>query len=349
MEQYPRSKTALDALFLPITDALVTPVRGPELLFLGARWHRQLECITGGAPVLIQSWKSHSEELERHGFSVEDGPIHGSFQQVLVMASRQRDETRARFARALRHASEGATVLAAQRNDQGAKSAQADFSRLFGQAHSLSRHKCRVFWATVDPARIDGELQEEWLALDRVRANESGYLSRPGLFAWRKVDPASAMLARHVPGNLRGAVADLGAGYGYLACELVRRCSGVTSLDLFEVDARALDPARRNVEYAAAEAGREIPISTHWHDVSTGLPGRYDHVVANPPFHQDRADSPELGRSFLAAGAKALKPRGSMWLVANRHLPYESVMGELFARVETLEESGGFKVLRAEV
>ena len=49
-----------------------------------------------------------------------------------------------------------------------------------------------------------------------------------------------ALLARHLPAGLAGLAADLGAGWGYLSAELLARCPGITALDLYEAEARAL-------------------------------------------------------------------------------------------------------------
>lgn len=54
-----------------------------------------------------------------------------------------------------------------------------------------------------------------------------------------------------------------------------------------------------------------------------------------------------LGQAFIRAAAGALKRGGVCWLVANRHLPYETVLGELFKEVTPGQEGGGFKVFRA--
>ncbi|EQD58468.1 Methyltransferase small domain protein, partial [mine drainage metagenome] len=77
---------------------------------------------------------------------------------------------------------------------------------------------------------------------------------------------------------------------------------GITELDLYEADARALEPARINL----ARIAHPARVALHWHDVSRGLPRRYDAIISNPPFHIDRADRPELGRAFIAAAAAAL-------------------------------------------
>ena len=73
------------------------------------------------------------------------------------------------------------------------------------------------------------------------------FISRPGLFAWDRIDPASALLAEQLPPDLAGVAADLGAGTGYLAPEVLRAAPAVAALDLYEAEARALELARTNL------------------------------------------------------------------------------------------------------
>jgi 16S rRNA (guanine1207-N2)-methyltransferase len=89
-------------------------------------------------------------------------------------------------------------------------------------------------------------------------------------------------------------------------------------------------------------------VTLHWHDVGGGIPGRYDAVVSNPPFHIRRADVPDLGRSFIRAAAEALVDDGSLLLVANRHLPYEDILGQRFRDVRVIGGNPAFKVLQAQ-
>ena len=155
--------------------------------------------------------------------------------------------------------------------------------------------------------------------------------------------PAPALReARVVPAGVYEG-ADLGAGYGYLSAEVLARNPGVHALDLYEADARALALARENLGTPAG-----VELGFHWHDVAAGLPRRgYDFIVSNPPFHSGRADEPALGRAFIAAAAGALRPGGRLFLVANRHLPYEAELAARFAAVRVLAQEGGFKVVEA--
>lgn len=340
-------EAVLDALFLPLVERIVPIPADGRVLFLRARDGFRLREVARQGWVCAQSFKPFAEALERSGLHVAEPAADERFELVLVLPPRQREEARAVFARAVRHAMRGGVVLACVPNAEGAKSAQADLARLVGGVGHLSKHKCRSFWSQPLGDNVDRGVLAEWLALDAPCRNAAGYMSRPGLFAWDRIDTASQLLAAHLPGDLTGRVADLGAGYGYLASQLVQRCPGVSALDLYEAERRALEPARTNLDAARQASGRVLDIGVHWHDVTRGLPARYDVIVSNPPFHQGRADQPELGRAFIATAADALLPHGQLWLVANRHLPYEATLGARFSEVLTVADESGFKVINA--
>jgi 16S rRNA (guanine1207-N2)-methyltransferase len=337
----------LDALFLPFSDGVLRLPADGSVLFLRARDGYRLREMAQPGWLCEQSFKPFADALARSGFTLGEAAPDARFKLVLVLPPRQREEARALFARAAMHAEGGGMVLACVPNAEGAKSAQADLEALLGSVSHLSKHKCRVFWGASDAASADRGLRDTWLALDRPQPNAAGYFSRPGLFAWDRVDTASALLAAHLPEDLHGQLADFGAGYGFLAAQIIARCPHITALDLYEAEARALDPAKLNIEGALKENGRGLAWAVHWHDVTCGIERRYDAIVSNPPFHQGRADLPELGRAFIARAANALNPPGRLWLVANRHLPYESTLAAHFQQVRTVVMQDGFKVIEA--
>jgi 16S rRNA (guanine1207-N2)-methyltransferase len=176
----------------------------------------------------------------------------------------------------------------------------------------------------------------DWIAEPKRNAN--GYLAPPGGFSADRVDPGSALLLSALP-KLSGRVADLGAGWGALAAAILES-DAVTRYDLVEAHLPSLDCARANIGDPRA--------AFHWADATGWRPDApVDHVVTNPPFHRGRENDPGLGRAFFATAAEALGRRGTLWVVANRHLPYESTLGSLFADVEERPGTPAFKLHRA--
>lgn len=333
----------LITLFWPLElGRLRWPERGGGLL-IGARdgWPLHQRPLPG--LVCESEFKPDVDALLRSGLEVRE-PDAARYPRVLVLPPRQRDHARAVLARAIERLTPGGVLIACQANDEGARSGESDLRKLAGPIESLAKHHCRVYW-TGSESSIDEGLLADWRERDAPRPIlDDRFVSRPGLFAWDRVDPASQMLADALPEDLAGEAADLGAGYGFLSAQLLARCPGIRSLSLYEANARALPLAEQNL---AAHAQR-VAIRAHWHDVTQGLTHRYDVIVCNPPFHTQRAgDRPDIGRRFIAVAAAALKPGGQLWLVANRHLPYEGALARGFDGVETVCQRDGFKVIHA--
>jgi 16S rRNA (guanine1207-N2)-methyltransferase len=138
---------------------------------------------------------------------------------------------------------------------------------------------------------------------------------------------------------MSGSVVDLGAGWGYLSAHMLTR--DVKAVHLVEAHDVALQCARHNVTDQRAEF--------HWADATRWAPPhKVDAVVTNPPFHTGRAADPSLGRAFIVAAARMLAPHGALWMVANRHLPYEDTLTTHFAKVVDLGGDARFKLVRAE-
>lgn len=333
------------SLILPFQEGRLAWPSAGRVLVLNAREAAALRATRGVEMVCQQDFRPFVDALLEAGFRVGDPGPQERFERVLVMPHRQRDQSRASFAEAVGRLSPGGVVVGVAANDQGARSAQLDLASLAGPLGSLSKHRCRVFWSAPLQAPVDASLRMQWLEAAAPRPILGGrFLSRPGLFAWDRIDPASALLAEHIDPDWRGHAADLGGGWGFLSTQLLERCPGIRALDLFEAQAQALPLARHNLEPHA----QRVALGLHWHDVTRGLPGRYDVIVTNPPFHeQARADDPALGQAFIAAAAGAMAPGGRLLLVANRHLPYEAVLRGRFGEVTVLAQRDGFKLFRA--
>ena len=199
-----------------------------------------------------------------------------------------------------------------------------------GRQHQRICHTTRPqVLAPLEPALKAGELQH-LQSLD--------LWTQPGVFSWDRIDAGTRQLMTVLP-QLSGHGADFGCGIGVLA-KAVLASKAVTALDLIDLDRRAIAAAKRNVEDPRA--------IFHWADV-LAMPELtdLDFVVMNPPFHDKGVEDRALGQTFIRRAQQALRKGGVLWLVANRHMPYEGVLGELFARVTPKGDAGGFKLYEA--
>jgi 16S rRNA (guanine1207-N2)-methyltransferase len=259
----------------------------------------------------------------------------GAWPLGLVLLTKHKEENFANIARGWSLLEPRGTLVCAGSNDDGTASLEKQVSKALGLDDTLSKFHCRVFWST----KGDDEPPAYWRGLSRLQpVGDSTWLSKPGIFSWDRIDDGSALLARHLPGNLAGHIADFGCGWGYLARLMLQ--SGVTHIDLIDAENLALDAARANITDARA--------SFHWLDLTRErAPVTYDTIVCNPPFHTGRASTPALGQAIIEAAARALRTGGQFYMVANRGLPYEPTLNASFASFETLADNNKFRVTRA--
>ncbi|WP_428674123.1 class I SAM-dependent methyltransferase [Roseibium sp.] len=339
------SDPALETLMLPLETGAVELSPNAKVLFLRARAGRALDALKGVDTLCVQSFAPDRDALQKSGFKVEAETGETGFDAVLVLPGRQRQEARAQLANAVAKAKDGGIVIACAPNTEGAKTLESDLDELLGGAEKLTKNKCRAVWETVRADHLNEGLLKEWLALDAPRPVLDGaWVSRPGIFAWDRIDPASKLLAGLLPDTLKGKGADLGAGFGYLTRTVFEKAPKVAAMDLYEAEKRALDLAEQNL---GSFKGKRA-LTGIWSDVTRGIEGPYDFIVSNPPFHQaGKADRADVGQGFIRAAAQGLRPGGEFFMVANRHLPYEHTLSEVFANVAMLADEGGYKVIRA--
>ena len=324
-------------------------------LFIGAEAHEALRKwpeLSGWQP-----WKPKADAWQRAGFPLVEDLAAGKWPLVMVLPGKSRDETLAWFAMARDHLQPGGTIVVAMPNTAGAGRFEKEFQQATGTIVSLQKNKCRAFHATEDGTWNEA-LFGEWRLLGEPRFIPSTeFIVQAGIFSGNRVDPGSELLASHLPANLHGNVADLGAAWGYLSHAARLRCPGITRLDLFEADSRALACARINLaRHPENEARLASPpclledgpeLAFHWHDVTTGLPGTYDAILMNPPFHSGQATDISLGRAFLKVALSSLNRGGKLLLVANRQLPYETILQASGLPWRKLVEDRTYKVLSA--
>lgn len=260
----------------------------------------------------------------------------GSLVNMVVLAPPGTVERRYTIALALRALAPGGSLTVLAPKDKGGSRIAKEL-KSFGCAASETSRRHHRICACERPSLLAGI--DEALAEGGPRLDDTLNLwTWPGVFSWNRLDPGSVLLEQHLP-VLSGRGADFGCGIGILA-RTILSSPKVEHLAMLDIDRRAIEMAARNIDDPRAEL--------RWADVraGTGLKG-LNFVVMNPPFHDGGAEDQSLGQSFIRQAAEALRPGGLLWLVANRHLPYEGVLKPLFRRVTPKIEAAGYKIYEA--
>jgi 16S rRNA (guanine1207-N2)-methyltransferase len=261
--------------------------------------------------------------------------VPGSLNGLVLLAPPGTAERRYAIAQALRALRPDARLIVLAPKDKGGSRIGSDLRDLGCAFDETARRHHRICIAAGpgDERAIAAAIEEgkpRWL-------EEIGLWSQPGVFSWNRIDPGSTLLLANLP-TLSGRGADFGCGLGVLA-KAVLKSPKVVHLKLIDIDRRAVEMARRNVEDARAEF--------LWSDARSTLLTALDFVVMNPPFHDGGIEHQALGQSFIQRAAAALRSSGTCWLTANRHLPYEAMLKSQFRRVALVAEAHGYKIYQA--
>jgi 16S rRNA (guanine1207-N2)-methyltransferase len=308
------------------TGALTLPAKGAIAVYR-PRIGDDLSALPQDRVVVVTGFKPDHDHFARV-YSVTPAPPYAL---AIVCLPRAREAARALIAQAVAEVAPGGLVVVDGQKTDGIDTALKDLRGRVDLSESLSKAHGKLASFKVGPDFAD------WAAVPRVV--EGGFQTLPGVFSADGPDRGSVLLAQALPAKFGGKVADLGAGWGYLARAILGH-PGVKRLDLVEAEADALASARVNITDDRARF--------HWADATAFRPDSLlDAVVMNPPFHHGRDADPGLGAAFIQAARRMLAPNGSLWLVANRHLPYDAALTDAFLEHREVAGDGAFRVIHA--
>lgn len=273
----------------------------------------------------------------------------GAFDLVVIVLPRGARLIRRLLVEAYSALRVGGSLYLAGGRQQGVKSAISDAESLFDNVATLAYRKGErvavatkqtqelhdVAWAT-EPGISPRTWHEFQVA---ARGDTFRLRTLPGVFSYDRIDDGTRLLleALAIPGGSK--VLDVGCGYGIIGLATSRMGAG--HVDLVDVDLLAIASARENITLNNVENAQAIPS-----DLMSSVAGRrYDLVVANPPFHVGTATDYRVVRALVAGAHDVLESDGKLIIVANRFLPYDRIVSDVFGDAQCLSETNRYRLI----
>jgi 16S rRNA (guanine1207-N2)-methyltransferase len=297
------------------------------------------QAVYGAPPLSLASVPARAAQcspLVPGSAGLEDAP-DSSLDRIVVAAPPGVLERRYVLAQGLRALKPGGELVAMAPKTKGGARLRKELEAFGCQVAETAKEHQRICACPRPeaPAGIEAAIA----AGGPQRAPGLGLWSQPGIFSWDRPDAGTALLAPLV-GALAGAGADLGCGAGALGFAALASPK-VKQLTLIDIDRRAIEAARRNIEDPRAAF-----LQVDLRDPQAPL-AALDFVIMNPPFHLGAKEDRGLGQAFIARAAAMLRKGGVLRMVANVGLPYEAVLGQSFSRITPLGQGHGYKLFEA--
>jgi 16S rRNA (guanine1207-N2)-methyltransferase len=243
-------------------------------------------------------------------------------------------------------------LLVAGANDQGIQSAAVDAEDLFTH-HSVLTYKkgnrLLQFMGKKSQSSPAGWTNSQgispgtWIGMQFSFQGQSFQLKTlPGVFASEGIDPGTNFLLEHLQIPDRGRILDFGCGCGVIGGIIARNTNAC--VDLIDINLYALASAYENI--------KDLELGHCTVSFSDGLESvqdyRYDLIVSNPPFHSGKAVDYTMTHSFISKSRQVLTKGGILCLVANKFIPYDRILREVYPVLEVPISNQKYSIWKAQ-
>jgi len=215
------------------------------------------------------------------------------------------------------------------------------FNKYIGETTtSLAKKKARlIFSKPSSTPKVSNENLKDIKIYQLENYNVKSY-GLPGVFSRESLDIGSRVLLNYLPETKENQkLIDLGCGTGILGT-IVAKDNSTLNLTFCDESFLAVESAKITYE---KNIGRSAEFYVT--DVLAGLDNNhYDHILCNPPFHQQNVQTLSIANKMFKQSALKLRDRGELRVVANRHLKYRPMLSQYFKNVKIISDDSKFVV-----
>ncbi len=238
----------------------------------------------------------------------------------------------------------GARVYIAGDKFSGLSSCPRMMPDAFGPLRKMdSARHCRMFRAVcaTAPSPFDISKRISWVD-SHLRDVELSIAQVPGVFSHGHIDSGTVALVSSMNVDSPTRVLDVGCGCGVIGATIAAlypECQ----VEMVDVSAPAVMAASLTIE-ANGLAARSRCHASSMFEAATAP---YDLILSNPPFHSGRDTDRSVTRKLIDGARHHLSENGSLQIVGNRFLSYDSLLSEYYGYVRTLAKDNDYAVYEA--
>jgi len=248
----------------------------------------------------------------------------------------------------LPHINQKTTIIASGMTKEIHKSNLNLFESIIGETKtSLAKKKARLIFSQY--SLNNQKSPHNQTIPESLQTNSAQYklqqhgltvIGLPGVFSRDSLDIGSRVLLQYMPiTQPNQKLIDLGCGSGVLGTFAAKQNPEI-EVTFTDESWLAVESAKRTFK-----ANIDSTVDFFVTDVLEGLPNNsYDHILCNPPFHQQNVQTLSIANKMFKESAKKLKPSGELRVVANRHLKYRGYLNKYFSKVEVISKDPKFVV-----
>lgn len=233
----------------------------------------------------------------------------------------------------------GQEMLIVGENKSGVRSAEkllAEYGRL--QKIDNAR-RCSLYFFLLEK-QPHFALQDWWKSYHYPYLPDLTVYSLPGVFSAGELDKGTELLLSTFNEPLNDkTVLDICCGAGVVGAYLKKQSPNI-NLTLSDIHAAALASSEKTLQMNQLE-GKVVAS-----DVFSNITGKFDLIVANPPFHDGTDVSYRTTSELIQQAKHHLNKGGELRLVANTFLPYPELLQYYFSEHQILAKNGRFIVYR---
>lgn len=225
------------------------------------------------------------------------------------------------------------------------RSAFQCFEKILGPVTtSLAKKKARLIFAIVDPALVPPVNPYPTSFTD----SDAGFVlyGHANVFSRDRLDAGARYFLKQFHRLPHAqAVIDLGCGNGVLGIAY-QRDNMSAEVCFVDESFMAIASAREGYQHQFSDDAQQARFVEN-DGLSGFADGCADLILCNPPFHQQHVVAEQLAYALFTESKRCLRHNGQLWVVANRHLPYQAVLKRLFGQCSVVTPGPRFNLYRA--